>query len=389
MSLIGHNLSRAKQLNRSLVLQALLRHGPMARQNIAKLTHLTPATISNITAELLAHEWIEEIGNVSVDQARIGRRSIALAIRADKYVSLGVHLRTDRIELGMVNLAGEVKHVELQPYETYTTDTFVDYLERTISNYLEKHAEDTVSSIGIGSVGLIQHEQGIILSAEHMGWKNIPITEPLSARLKLPVLLDNNVRTMALAENMYGRNQLCADSLFVYVGRGIGAGLIINNQIYRGGTTWAGELGHMTLDRGGIPCWCGNKGCLERYASEAALLKNLGLTHVDEILRAVNGRDKRVEEAVEQAADMIAVVLASFNNVFHIQNITVAGALTDERLTFVDTIRRSMAEKSFLTRFEPVDVQPSALGSTVGIIGAASLSIDELIVNEKDTRTWA
>ncbi|TBL68474.1 ROK family transcriptional regulator [Paenibacillus thalictri] len=389
MSLIGHNLARAKQLNRSLVLQSLLLNGPLSRQNIAKMTKLTPATITNITAELLAHEWIEEIGNVEGDQVRSGRKSIALSINADKYMSLGVHLRSDRIELGIVNLAGDVKHVEMQPYETYTANTFVDYLGNVIVEYLKRNSQFPVSSVGIGSVGLVQHEQGIILSAEHMGWKNIEVAGPLAARVKMPVLLDNNVRTMALAEKMYGKNKLSADSLFVYIGRGIGAGLILGNQIYRGGITGAGEFGHITLDRGGVPCWCGNKGCLERYASEAALLKSLGFTHIDEIVHAIKAGDRRVEEAVIQAADMIAVGLASFNNIFHIQSVILAGAITDEQLPFVETIRHRVAEKSFLTQFEPVDVQSSALGKMVGVVGAASLSIYELILSEQDVQVWA
>ncbi|MGX4584530.1 ROK family transcriptional regulator [Paenibacillus chitinolyticus] len=388
MSLIGHNLTRAKQLNRSLVLQALLQHGALSRQAIAKMTKLTPATITNITAELLAQEWIEETGNIQDDQGRLGRKSIALSIRKDKYLTLGVHLRSDRIELGIVNLAGEVTRLEQQPYKSYTSNKFADYLVETIADYLQRNPQYPVSSVGIGSVGLIQHEQGIILSAKHMGWKNINVTVPLADGLKLPVLLDNNVRAMAIAEKMYGKNKLNTDSLFVFIGRGIGAGLIFNNQIYRGGITGAGEFGHITIDRDGIPCWCGNKGCLERYASEEALLKSLEYSTIDEILEAVKSGDEVAEKAVLQAADMIAGGLASFNNVFHIQNVILAGALIEENPVFVETIRAKMEEKSFLTKFEPVDVQTSAFGKKVGVVGAASLSIYELLLKEKEIQEW-
>jgi N-acetylglucosamine repressor len=376
MKRIGQNTLRTKVINKSLVLQTLLDWGQISRQQIAEITSLTPATITNIAGKLIEEGLVKETGTIEGRDSRAGRKSVALDLREDTIKVIGVHIRLDYIEIGLVNLKGQLeqRHNVVMPPNISETE-FQKLLTEKLTNFIDENKGISISAIGIGALGLVNFEEGEILSAINLGWSHMNLSSHIQKKFHVPVYIDNNVRAMTLAEKMFGQSKRLNNFMSIYIGQGIGAGLVINGQIYRGGITGAGEFGHMTYIPDGQPCWCGNRGCLERYASEAAITKTLNNISIPDMLEAANRGDLDTLSVLETAGESIAVVLTSFINMFHIQKVTFGGKLANEKYPLVKKIREIVNERSFLARQEEVKVEVTEMGENIGLLGAASLAL--------------
>nr|WP_275580758.1 ROK family protein [Aquibacillus albus] len=358
-----------------LILQTLLRNNMMSRQQIANKTKLTPATITNIVGELIEEGLLIEIGDLPDQKPRAGRKSVAVDFNPNTIYVIGLHIRTDRIELAIVNLKGQVIADNTVKFpENTDIQGFLDLVSKLIKEIIDQNPTINIMAIGIGSVGLINYKDGIILNIHHLGWENLDISTFISEKFKLPVYVDNNARAMTLAERMYGNNKKLENFLFVFIGHGIGAGLVINDDVFRGGVTGAGELGHMSLVPNGEPCWCGNKGCLERYASESFILKELKLSSINEFIQLINNKDPNAFHLLETVGKRISIVLTSFINMFHVDKIIVGGNLVQKNNELIQELEK-INQYSFLARKEEVQIEVSILGEYIGVVGAASLAL--------------
>ncbi|MCM3720214.1 ROK family transcriptional regulator [Fictibacillus phosphorivorans] len=381
MSFIGQNTLRTKQLNRSLVLQSILRLEKPTRQEIAAFTKLTPATITNIITELIAEKLVVETGSMEGGEKRAGRKTIALDLNEESKRIAGVHIRSDRVEFGIMTLKGKVLQFHSFPLpEQMDQNDFLSLLIKELEQFLAT-SSNPVSCIGIGSVGLVDFEQGRILEAEHMGWEDVELASAVSSRFHLPVYVDHHVRGMALAEKLFGSCKNESDFLVVYLGQGIGSGMYLKDQLYRSDLTGAGELGHMIYQPEGNPCWCGSRGCLERYASEAALIKKYQLNSIDDFITGCKRNDEKMLQGAKDAGKKIATVLTSFINMLHVNKIMVGGRLADSELPLITALKKQIRELSFLDKKRHVEIEASSMGEQVGVIGAASLALLYAVFN--------
>ncbi|MCR8633187.1 ROK family transcriptional regulator [Paenibacillus radicis (ex Xue et al. 2023)] len=384
MKLTGRNHVHTKLNNKIVILQTLLRHGAMSRQDIAELTKLTPATITNLTAELIAEQLLVECGSVVPAKQRAGRRSVELDVQTNSMYVAGVHVRQDRWEAAIVNIKGEVISSRQWPLDGLNWTQLIPEIIQELKGFFHENKQYVVYAVGIGSFGLIRHVTGKVLQPNMGAVPELPLVEELERHLKLPVYIDNNVRAMAQAESLYGQGKIAENFLFVYIGWGIGAGLVLHHELYRSGATGAGELGHMTLFPDGEPCWCGNRGCLEMYASDAVLVKRLKLSGTDDLLKLARDGNTMARAALEEAGVGIGVALASYNNIFQIERVIIGGVLALEDLPLVHRVREEIQSRSFLARLHPVEVTVSSLGPNIGTIGAASLAVDMHFLTLKD-----
>ncbi|WP_181347170.1 ROK family transcriptional regulator [Thalassobacillus sp. CUG 92003] len=376
MSFIGQNTTRAKQFNRSLVFQTLIRLQSTTRQEIASNTKLTPATITNIVNEFMSEGIVSEAGSRRSESQKAGRKTMMLDLNERARLVAGIHIRSDRVELGIVTLKGNVI-AEQQFWLPDGCDQhdFLRLLKDELTVFLRAHEDLTVAAIGIGSVGLVDFERGVLLEAKHLGWNEVALVNELQAEYAVPVYLDHNVRGMALGEKLFGSCKTETDFLSVYMGQGIGAGMYVNDQIYRSDVTGAGELGHATYQPEGEPCWCGNHGCLERYASEEAILSEWGIGSVDELLKAYADGDAQADRALRQAGKQIGIVLTSFVNMFHVNRIIIGGRLAQENTPLLAEVDHHVNTRSFLARKRDVIVSRTSLGEQLGVTGAASVAL--------------
>ncbi|MFB5662533.1 ROK family protein [Alteribacillus sp. HJP-4] len=372
--LVGQNTSRTKQINKSLVLQMIMKYQPISRQEIAEKTKLTRATITNITSTLIQEDYIRILGDMEEGKARAGRRSVALEINGNSTHVLGVHISLSDIEIGLINLNGNVvKEETIRLPKKMTAETFLRMLTSEMEAFVNNLHGITVHSIGIGALGLIDFHSGKLLNADHLGLKNIDVTAHIEKHFQIPVFLDNNVRAMTLAEKIFGKGTLHTDFIHIFIGQGIGAGFVIEEKLFRGGITGAGEFGHMTYIPGGEPCWCGNFGCLERYASEAAVLDKLQISF-EELQISLQHKDEQTLQALVAAGEQIGTVLTSVMNMLHVPKVIISGRLAQSDFPVLPTIEKIVNERSFLARQQRVAVESSGLASHIGLIGAASLA---------------
>lgn len=376
MSLIGHNMTRTKITNKSLILQSLLRFGSISRQQISELTQLTPATITNLSRELIEEGLLRELGDMEQAQKRVGRKSISLDLNDDMYWVLAIFVHKTKIDFGLVNLKGKVmqrKEVTIKPKLDQTK--FLDLLEHEIRAYIEKYNNEHICAIGISTMGRVNFEQGILLHEETLQWHNVPVVDTLMNKFNLPVYMDNDARAMTLGEQLYGKSKLESDFLYVFIGdEGIGSGLVLANQIYRGGTSGASQFGHMTYLPDGEPCWCGNKGCVELYASIPALLKELKMDET-EFLTSMSAKEPETMTALSNAGERIGIALTSFINFIYVEKIIISSIIADEEYPFIHKVRETISQRSFIAKHNQIDIVSSSIKQDVGLIGAASLAL--------------
>lgn len=378
---IGHNAPRARQVNRGMVLATLWRRGPLRRVELAQATMLTPATISNLTGDLIEQGLICEAPDSVAGQAR--RRGTALMIRADARNVIAVHIRSERVELAVVDLLGTVLATAgfLFPPEI-PVESMRQQLVRHCTR-LARKATAPIVGVGVGSAGQISPTTGEVLRFPSAHWPRTDLVKPIEEALGVPVVIDHNVRGMAVAETTLGPHRETEDLVFVYVGRGVGAGAILGGRLFRGRSGAATELGHTGIMDNGPLCWCGNRGCLEQFTAEPALIRQaeslLGRPGAPLSIDAlVASADPVASNLLATAGSQIGAALAKLITLLDVRTVVVGGRLFQSERA-LDALRGALPGRYFSPGGDQVQVDRTAFGPRVGVIGAAALALSRLV----------
>ncbi|GAX90729.1 ROK family transcriptional regulator [Effusibacillus lacus] len=241
------NVQLMKQLNREAILQHIREQGQISRAGLAELTALSKPSISALVDELLQEGWIREVG---IGESSGGRRPILLELNSEGFAIVGAVFEGTGLEMAVSNLNGEVLGVQHVTIKTDASGQVVlDALEKEILTFLirEQVNLDQVLGIGIGLPGVTQRGNGTIHFSPSTGWNNWPIRQELERRLSTPVFLENDVNLMALGEFYKGAGQGTQHLVYIHIGTGIGAGIILNGQLYRGFSEASGEIGYQVI----------------------------------------------------------------------------------------------------------------------------------------------
>lgn len=253
---------------------------------------------------------------------------------------------------------------------------------------------DKIKSIGIGVAGMVDRERGILLSGVNIGANNLKIAEPLIDHYGIPVKLGNDVEVATLGEMHFGAGKKCNSFICVFVGTGIGSGIVHDGAIYYGHTGTAGEIGHTVLFPDGRLCNCGGLGCLEAYASRMAIARqvvagikrgvdtsvageideNKGLLRSRTLSQAVLEGDQLVTRSVIDAAKYLGVGLASVVNFYNPERIILGGGLVEEVGLYFDVAVEELQQRALPIPGAAINVKKAKLGDFAGIIGAAMLA---------------
>lgn len=374
-----------KQINKMIVLNTIYKRCPVSRADIAKITGLNKSTVSALVDELLLEELVLETG---IGESQGGRKPVNLSINKDVGHIIGIDLGVNYILLVMTNFAGDIvweKRIDLQATQKSPVQRIAD-LESLIQESLE-HAPRSVRGIlgiGIGVPGIVNYEQGLILSAPNLGWENVSLREIIKERFGIPVFIDNEANAGAIGEKWFGAGKKADNLLYVSAGTGVGAGIIINNELYRGARGLAGEIGHMTLALDGIPCSCGNAGCWEEYASEKALFRFMKehidgekLTIFDVVEKAVAG-DELARAAFRYVGKYLGVGVANLINAFNPQLVIIGNSLPLAGDILMDELRQEAGRRCFYSKHFSVRILPSELNMHACAMGAATLVISRM-----------
>lgn len=267
---ITWNQQIVKKENKALVFNIIRNQSPISRADTAQKSGLNKGTVSSLVSELLEDQLIYESGP---GESSGGRRPVMLLFNQAAGYSIGVDLGVNYILGVLTDLQG---NIVIKKNEQYKNISFKDTLERVIKviSFLINAAPPSpygIVGIGIGAPGIVNNE-GDVLLAPNLGWNNISLKKELEKTFNTPVTVENEANAGAYGEKKFGVGQDIDNLIYVSAGIGIGTGIIINGELFRGINGYSGEFGHMTIDKNGIQCRCGNKGCWELYASEQSIL---------------------------------------------------------------------------------------------------------------------
>jgi glucokinase-like ROK family protein len=373
--------------------------GPLGGVEIARLTGLAKSTVSIHLDRLLAVGLVRE-------EVQPGTKRRRLKVAENAGCVVGVDLGQTHLAVALCDLEAVVLHVRRVALELGRERPDA-VLEKVAGLILELSREAGVDEkalfgIGVGVPGPVDFAAGVPVSPPVMpGWDRFPVAASMRERFGCPVFLDNDVNVMALAERDRGAAKGAENFLFVKVGTGIGAGLVVRGELYRGARGAAGDIGHVGLDGDATPCRCGNQGCLEMVAGGAALAAQAEAAAQAGKSRFLAGcvtEGKRIDsETLSEGAAMgdevslallmasaraLGNVLAKLVNFFNPSVIVVGGgvALAGER--YLASIREAIYRRSTPLATAELVVRKSALDDHCGVVGAAVLVLDEILSHQ-------
>lgn len=378
---------QTKEHNRNLVLKTIFEQDSTSRAEIARLTGLTRTTVSDIVAELLDEYLVSEIGFGS---SLGGKSPILLSVVEDSRYLIGLDLAQSKFRGGVVNLRGKLRQEVAMPVNDRNGDEALALVYEIVDQLIEAAYQPLVG-IGVGTPGLVNTSQGVVVNAVNLDWKDLPLSRLLQDRYQLPVYILNDSQAAAMGEYAHGNDHPSGSSVVVInVRHGIGAGIIINGQLFQGDSGGAGEIGHTVVaPESGVLCRCGNYGCLETVASAQALVRQVQLLvrdstipsmsygpheiDLDLIARAFFAGEPQVRHIVLETGRYLGLAISSLIGTLNIHKIVLVGDMTRFGESWLDVIRRTISSNTLSRLATDTRVEIGQLGDEGVIQGASAL----------------
>ena len=356
------NADYTKEYNRKAVLRNL-RHNAMSRAELARATGLTRAATSLIVEELLNLGIVTELAPQSVGR---GRSATPLALRPDCYYALAVDLARKGCSVGLCAMAWNL----LQYRKITEQDNLVGAIIAELRAIMETVERDKVLGIGISSPGPLDCENGRILNPpqfEH--WHGVQISRLLSEALDIPAHLEHDVCALALHQLETGQSR---NFMLVFVDIGIGAAIMSGGKLLGNSKYFTGELGHTTIRFDGRLCECGNRGCLETYASIPVLLEGSEFSNWDDLIDHV-GKNPDARHLLDQEAVYLSAGLISLLNLIPVDTIYLAGDICYRYELLAQRLQREIRAKALDRSKGNIKIYPSSQDPNVGVLAAADV----------------
>lgn len=375
----GNNANAMKQRNKQRLLE-LIRISSRSRAELARETGLTRAAIS-----VLVDGMIEEgllLDGELVDGGK-GRRTIGLKLNGEKYTILSVNIARDVCSVGVADFAGNISRI-LRKETGRLGASLEEALERIgdmADELLRTAPQKNLLGIGISAPGPLDSEKGVLLTpARFEMWHHASIVQWFEQRYQCPVYLENIAKSLALAEKYYGIGSSYRNYMEVLVDTGVGSGILLDGQLYRGITGFAGEVGHMSIEYSGKSCSCGNRGCLELYASVPALLaygKEQGIFCpswkfiVDRVKT-----DKDAGMLYERELDLLAGTLTNVMNLLDLEAVILSGDILYQGRQMAAELEKRINKQFIGREGRYIAVQPSGLLENAQTLAGVNLVLE-------------
>ncbi len=392
-----------RELNLSLVLRNIHNEAPVSRAQIAQSTGLNKSTISNLVDCLLKRQLIHETG---IDSVGKGRPARLIEINPGAGGIIGAEFGVDYVAVALTDFTGKVVWRDDAP--TKFEDGQRSVLAQTIK-LIQKavdHSEDEALSLlglGIATPGTVNLDDGFLVFAPNLQWRNVPLKDFFTEKTGLKVFVENDANAAAIAENLFGNARQCRNFIFFFAGVGIGCGLFLNGDLYRGSIGYAGEIGHspIMIETLNTPCQCGNRGCWERNASQSSILqrvqarlearresiiprlmetqnKPLSLMLVKQ---AADAGDEETIEAIKETGVAMGMGCAILYNIFNPEKIILGGPLSIVGDYLLPSIEKTAIKHTLPEMKGLIDIELSHFGKDSSLLGAVSLVVDNIISN--------
>ncbi|PZD95825.1 ROK family protein [Paenibacillus sambharensis] len=336
-----------KKINTAIVLECVLTHAPLSRAQISEKTGLNKATVSSLVQDLIASHLVLEIG---MGESSGGRKPVMLLFNSQAGYAVGIDLGVNYIRGVLTDLRGEIIHERRVKLPGISQEEVLPRLSESIRSLISSAPASPygVIGIGIGVPGIVD-DSGTILFAPNLEWELTPLSRLVEEEFKLPVTIDNEANAGAQGEQKYGAGRGIAHQIYVSVGIGIGTGIIINKELYKGASGFSGELGHLSISLEGKQCRCGNKGCWELYASENALLElaaPLGFESMEAVLAEAEAGNPEVLQLLSQTGQYLGIGIANIVNVFNPDAVIIGNTMSLAGSWIGEAVRETVARRT-------------------------------------------
>ena len=382
--LTGRDQRAVRRDNLSVLLRLVERDGPVSRRELARLSGLTPASVSQIVGELVARGVLAEVGSAPAGGDRGGRRRRLLDLAAGGVHAVGLHFGINEIELAIVDGRGRmIARTSFFRRDRAPIEGLLERTARAVEALLAERGvpRGRIVGVGMGVVGVADRVAGHGLApfgASNPGHQ--PFRLALEARLGLPVVADDHVRAMAQAEAWLGSGREERDLVLVWVGSTLGLATVSAGQVQEGAAVRAGQFGHVTAVPGGEPCDCGRRGCLDTVASGRALARLArargwqSVVTFDQFLAAAQ-RDPALAETLIEAGRHLGRAIADVVWLLDPGMVVLAGLVNRVPEPVLRAIRETVAAETRNARPVPVRLELTGLGRDLAVVGAASLAL--------------
>ncbi|MCW2931403.1 MAG: hypothetical protein JWM19_2365 [Actinomycetia bacterium] len=374
--------SLSRDLNASLLIELVRRFGPISRAELSRQSQVSAPTVSAIVGQLLARGTFSE---VAVAPSSGGRPPVLLQLNPRAGYAVGIKLRADGLTTVVCDLdTGVAATDEMSVALVGNPGAAVEAVEQATRRVLRsaRIAKGKVLGVGIGLPGVIDSLRGSCQFSHLLQWQEVELAAPLQRRLRLPVWVDNDVNTLAIAEKWAGDGISARDFVTLSVGRGLGLGLVIDRSVYRGSVGGAGEFGHVIIDPAGPECECGRSGCLEALVGERALLRQVGALLSREITRAelislTAAGDESTLQVLTNASQILGLAVANVVTLLNPELVIICGEGTQLGAPFLDSVVTAVRDLTFAGLGKQIEVKVQQWGDDAWAVGAATLVLRE------------
>lgn len=390
------NLKLIQELNRSIILKTIRHYGPISRSEIAKRNKISPTTVTAAVRELLQEGLVRED---SVGTSSGGRKPILIRFSPESGFIIGVAITNSSIEIAEMNLEAKVCKQKIFPVRNLSGELVINYLLKSIGQFLEEYS-DLKKCIGISiiSPGIIDVDKGIIYENTKLKLKDISLKEMVEKKFKLKTWLENDANAIALAEKQFGDYKKYKNLVYVTIGDGVGAGIIVNGSIFRGSSGGTGEVGHASIDRNGIYCDCGNRGCLENYVSwpvvysktlssvsqgKHTMMVKLAKGDINRITpsifrTALKKDDQLAKEITEEVAGYLATGIVNLVNLLNPNIIILGGKVAYDNHFLLSRVKKLVFKQALAILTDKLEICPTSLGEDFRMIAATTIPLQEI-----------
>ncbi|MBW9113361.1 ROK family transcriptional regulator [Rhizobium cauense] len=331
-SISGTNLEQAKSHNRRVVIEAIRTRGPLSRAALVRLTALSTQTISNIVEELVASELLKA---EALQKIARGQPITPYSINPNGAYSIGLELERDRAIGVLTDLSGKVRaRVEKtanRPAPAEALPLLASIADELYQGF--RFDRTRLLGVGIAMPGRYATEGVTSLSPVTLpGWQDFPVARELAGLVGVPVLVENDATAAAIGERLHGVARALSSFVYLFLGGGIGAGMFLDGHVYRGSRHNAGEIGHVIVVPGGLPCSCGKRGCLDRYVSLGSLYEHLrvkdpGEYSPDTLEAMLDANSEAIDAWAAAAAEPLRQMIDFLELSFDPQTIVLGGSM--------------------------------------------------------------
>lgn len=394
-------MNPVKKSNRTRILEYIFRYAPVSRAAIAEETGITPATVTTTIAELISEQIVVDLGEVEQNENTPGRKRVLIDLNFDYAYAIGIEFNEKHVSFCITNLKGKIIDEVIFSTTYNEISNITEFIIENVETLMQKHNDiiEKVLGIGIGVPGKINNNNKELFSDSKV-WKCF-FPEKIKERLRLPVIIDNNVKCMAIGMYLFKPEKSPESFSFFHLGIGMYCSNVINGELFKGENYIAGEIGHTIVKVDGRSCECGKNGCLNTYASERWLIKmariliknkasaildrivkNDEKLNIDHIITAYNLGDEVIRQYILEALRCLSMTISNLSIIMSPNKIFLHGRLFDDDLIFKQFPKYIEKDLNFIGDNYFFNIELVPYKPINGALGASAMAIDAYFINQ-------